>query len=648
MSKRREATALLCAMLLAAPGTAGAQNASSAQGVSAGQSATRVPAVQQTGSFQIYRPKQVAPIDLANSNRLDSLLRGGRLYLSLQDAIALALENNLDIEVQRYGPLIADANILRAKGGGFARGVSAGVSSGPSSAASQGEGRRATGITTSAATEASSAGAGGGLLVQQTGSAIPSLDPVISGIARFSHATSPQTSSFVTGTNNYVRENNLMNFQYSQGFLTGTNFSFGYSDSRVETNSVRDDFNPARTGSFSLNITQKLLQGFGPAVNSRQIRIARNNREVSDLVFKQQVIATVSTVMNLYWDLVSFNEEVKVAKQTLAANEKLYNDNRKQVEIGTLAPISIVQAEAEVAAAQQEVTLAETRVLQQETILKNYLSRTGIASPLLADARVVPTDRMTMPDVEPIQPFQDMVAGALQSRPEAAQRRINIENAKISMKGSRSQMLPTLDAFVSLANNALAGTVNGLPAPVGVIRNPDAYFLGGYSTLFSQLFGRNFPDYAVGLQLNIPLRNRQAQADMLNDQLSLRQGELGLQQLENQIRVEVQNALIGLQQARASYQAAMKRRVLQEQTLDAEQKKLALGASTIYQVILVQRDLTQAQSAEVAALASYSKARVEMDRALGLTLNNHSISLEEAYNGRVSRPPSPIPAVEQP
>jgi len=645
MSTRRDVTALVCALLLAAPGTAGAQDASSPQ------SSQRAPVIQQTGSFQTYRPRQVAPIDLANSGRLDALLRGGRLYLSLQDAIALALENNLDIEVQRYGPLIADANVLRARGGGFARGVSTGVSSGPSSAAGQSD-RRATGITSSAAAEAAGAGGAGGTLLMQTGSAIPNLDPMLSGIARFSHSTSPQTSAFVTGTNNYIRENNLMNFQFQQGFLTGTNFSLGYSDSRVETNSVRDDFNPARTGSFSLNITQKLLQGFGTAVNSRQIRIARNNREVSDLVFKQQVIATVSTVMNLYWDLVSFNEDVKVKKQTLAANEKLYNDNKKQVEIGTLAPISIVQAEAEVAAAQQELTLAETLVLQQETILKNYLSRTGIASPMLADARLVPTDRMQMPDVEPIQPFQDMVATALQARPEAAQRRIGLENAKISMKGSRSQMLPTLDAFVSLANNGLAGTVNSLPIPPGLplvaARNPDNFFIGGYGTLFSQLFSRNFPDYAVGLQLNIPLRNRQAQADMLNDQLTLRQGEIGLQQLENQIRVDVQNALIGLQQARASYQAAMKRRVLQEQTLDAEQKKLALGASTIYQVILVQRDLTQAQSAEVAALSAYSKARVDLDRAMGQTLNNHNISLEEAYAGRVSRPPSPIPVLQQP
>ena len=216
------------------------------------------------------------------------------------------------------------------------------------------------------------------------------------------------------------------------------------------------------------------------------------------------------------------------------------------------------------------------------------------------------------------------------------------------MKGSKSQLLPSLDGFVSMANNALAGQVNTLPIPDGsgiLGRSNDPFFLGGYNTLFGQLFRRNFPDYAIGVQLNVPLRNRQAQADMLNDQLSLRQGEVQMQQAENQIRVEVQNALIGLQQARVSYQAAAKRRVLQEQTLDAEQKKLALGASTIYQVILVQRDLTQAQSAEVAALSAYSRARVELDRAMGQTLYNQNISLEEAYQGKVSKPPTPPPAI---
>jgi outer membrane protein TolC len=597
-----------------------------------------------------YRTVEQPPISTANSGRIDSLLRAGRLYLSLQDAIALALENNLDIAIQRYGPMIAEADIQRARAGGLLRGIPQSVRQGPQSAG--GQRGQDTGITTSAAQQAGGGGDSGGTIITSTGSAIPNLDPVITGFLRWAHNTNPQTSSFVSGTNTLVTRNDLHNLSYQQGFLTGTTVSLGLSNSHVSSTSLRSELNPSTSGSLSLNITQKLLQGFGPAVNSRLIRIAKNNREVSDLVFKQQVIVTVSAIANLYWDLVSMNEEVKVRRQALTTSERLHQDNQKQVEIGTLAPIEIVRAEAEVASRQQDLTVAETQLLQQETILKNALSRTGTVSPAVSDARVVPTDRIRMPDTEPIEPIQDMVAQAMSARPELAQRRIQIENAKINLKGSKSQLLPTVDAFINLQNNALAGSMNVLPLPEGqqfITRNPpNAFFIGGYGTVLSQIFARNFPDYNAGFQLNIPLRNRAAQADVTRDQLSLRQQELGLRQLENQVRVDVQNALIALQQARARYRAANKARVLQEQTLDAEQKKYALGASTIYNVILVQRDLAQAQSGEVAALSAYSIARTDLDRATGLTLATHNISLEEAYRGTVSRPPDPLPVLDAP
>ncbi len=595
-----------------------------------------------------YREIPVPPVNLANSNRIDSLLRAGRLYLSLQDALALALENNLDIELQRYGPQIADADILRARAGGLLRGVPTGVTAGPGGAT--GQTGQATGITQTAAQQAG--GAGTGTVISQTGSAIPNLDPVLTGRLSWAHTSVPQTAAFVTGTNAFVNRNDLGNFNIQQSFLTGTTVSFGYFNSRAHSNSLRADFNPSNSGSASLNITQKLLQGFGRAVNNRNIVVARNQREISDLVFKQQVITTVSAITNLYWDLVSFGEDVKVRRQALELNQKLHEDNKKQVEIGTLAPIEIVRAEAEVARAQQDLTIAETQVLQQETILKSALSRTGVASPAVATARVVPTDRISMPEIEAIEPVQDIVSMALTARPEIAQRRIQIENAKIGLKGSRSQLLPTVDGFVNLANNALAGEVNPLPLPdvapgvPAVPRVATAFFVGGYGTVLSQLFARNFPDYSAGFTLNIPLRNRAAQSDMIRDQLAVRQQEIGLQQLENQIHVDVQNAVIGLQQARARYQAATKARVLQEQTLDAEQKKYALGASIIFNVILVQRDLAQAQSAEVAALSNYSKARVEFDRATGQTLPHSSVTVEEAFRGSVSKPPSPLPATD--
>jgi len=594
-----------------------------------------------------YRPTEVPPIDLSNSGRLDALLRGGNLYLSLQDAIALALENNLDIEIQRYGPQIADAGILRARAGGFARGVSTNVQGGPPSATGSAGSASQTGVSANAATQVNNAtsSAVGSTVVTQTGSAIPNLDPTLAGTARWGHTTAPQTSAFITGTNALISRTDTSSVSLQKSFLTGTTASLALSNQGITTNNRSADFNPATSSTLGLTITQRLLQGFGVAVNSRQIQIARNNREISDLTFKNQVITTVSAVINLYWDLVSFNEDVRVKKQALTLAEKLYNDNKKQVEIGTLAPIEVVRAEAEMAARQQDLTISQTQVLQQETIIKNALSRNGVASPIVADAHIIATDRIRMPDVEPVAPMQDLVAQALASRPELVQSRMQVQNSVINLKGDRSALKPSLDAVVTLNNNALAGQPSSLPVVPGRTRSSTPFFIGGYATVLTQLFARNFPDYTAGFNLSIPIRNRAAQADMINDELTLRQTQLQQQRLENQVRVDVQNALIGLQQARARYQAAVKARVLQEQTLDAEQKKFALGASTIYNVILAQRDLATAQSAEVAAMNNYGKARVELDRASARTLDSNNISMREAFDGVVARPPSPIPAV---
>ncbi|MGH9658081.1 MAG: TolC family protein [Bryobacteraceae bacterium] len=611
--------------------------------LAAGQT-PEVAAERTTGFSRItqpYKMQPVAPLHLGNSNRIESLLRAGILYLSLQDTIALALENNLDIELQRWSAQIADANILRAKSGGLLRGVPPSVQQGPTGAPSQ-RGQD-TGITGSAASQVRDAG-GAGTIISQTGSVIPNLDPGITGFLRWGHFTNPQTSAFVSGTNTLVNRSDLTNFSIQQGFLTGTTVTLGLSNSHLSSTSLRSELNPSTNSSLNLQITQKLLEGFGVATNSRNIRVAKNNREVSDLLFKQQVITTVSAIINLYWDLVSFNEDVKVRQQALDLNRKLLDDNKKQVEIGTLAPIEIVRAEAEVANAEQDMTLAQTRVLQQETILKNALSRTGVASPAIADARIIPTDRIRVPEKERIEPVQDMIATALSARPEIAQRRIQLENDKISLQGSKSQLRPQLDAIVTVANNALAGQVSDLPLPaLSGPRVVPGFFVGGYGTVLSQLFARNFPDYSLGFSLNIPLRNRSAQADMAIDQLNVRQREIALQQTENSIRVDVHNALIAVQQSRAAYQASVKTRVFREQTLDAEQKKYALGASTIFNVILVQRDLAAAQSAEVATLSSYSKARVQLDMSTGQTLGSNNISIEEAFRGRVARPAAALP-----
>ncbi|HBY63873.1 MAG TPA: transporter [Solibacterales bacterium] len=591
---------------------------------------------------------EFAAVRLNNSSRLDALVRAGRLYLSLQDAIALALENNLDIELSRYGPQLADIDLNRAKAGGFLRGIPQSVQQGASSAASAAAG----GGSASGGAGRGGAGGGGdggssagGAIITQTGVAPLNYDPVFFTTWSWGHRTQPFANTVTTGVSALVSEAQFFATGFQQQFATGSSVTLGLnSNIGINTNNRFNNINPLNQGNLNLQFTQRLLQGFGPAVNNRNIKIAKNDQRVADNIFKQQVIATVTSVINLYWDLVSFNEDLRVKRQALSVAQKFYEDQKKQVEIGTIAPIEIVRAEARVAQAQQDLTNSETSVLQQETIIKNVLSRTGVANPAIAEARIIPVDPLRIPEREPVEPVQDLVARAFENRPEIEQTRINLENTKIGIRGSKSALLPSLDFQASFQNNGQSG----LPNPQFAGSGPavvDARFRGGWGTALGQMFRRNFPDYSFGFQLSIPVRNRIAQADYARDMLQLRQQELRQQSQLNEIRVSVQNSLISLQQARARYQAAVKERILQEQTLDAEQKKYALGASTAFTVIQTQRDLATSQGAEVAAMAAYNRARNQLDFATGTVLTKYNVEIEEARRGQVSRGPSPIPDV---
>ncbi|MBI4906645.1 MAG: TolC family protein [Acidobacteria bacterium] len=599
------------------------------------------------GFLQRYKVQEVEPINMRNSNRLDSLVRAGRLYLSLQDTIALTLENNLDIEIQRYGPRLAEADLLRAEAGGLIRGIPTTLSTTTTNVANQVSGGGGLGTSVGAGAGGTSGSAStGGVVFSQSGTTIPTLDTQFVTGYGYNHRTSINSNSFSTGVPAFSIASQSPFFSLQRGFLTGTNVSLDFNSSHVKSTVPRAEINPYYTSNFGFTVSQSLLRGFGRTVNSRNIRIAKKQINVSDLVFVQQVQTTVSSVINIYWDLVSYHQDVEVKKKALSLAQKLLEDNKKQVEIGTLAPIEIVRAEAEVARNQQDVTVSETRLLQQETVLKNVISRTGPANPVISEARIVPTDTIRIPDTEEIRPIQDLVSTALDKRPDVSQTRINIETAKMSLEGSKSALKPDLGFQGQMRNNGLAGTgaiipVPGSPNQFVSVANP--YFVGGFGDVLGQLFRRNFPDYSFSFQLTIPISNRTARADMANDFLRLRQSELREQALRNQIRVDVQNALIALQQARAGYQSAVKARVFAEQTLDAEQKKYALGASTIFLVIQAQRDLAVAQGNEVTTLSNYSRAKVSLDQALGMTLDVNNISIDEARKGQVARPPTTVP-----
>jgi outer membrane protein len=583
------------------------------------------------GIIKPYRQRTVPPPDFNNSGRLENLVRAGKLYLSAPDVVALAIENNLDVEIQRYGPILADEVIRRAQGGGTLRDVTTPVSPGATSVSSTGVAN----VTTLGSSVSATQGAA---VISATGPALPTLDPNLSANISFGHLTNPVSNTFSTIVNAVQTNSHLYNFSYSQGFAAGTNFSLSFNNQRLQQNILTNVLNPSTTSSIDFQISQNLLNGLGLAVNRRYIKVAKNNREVSDLQFKQQLITTISSVLNLYWDLVAFDENVRVAQQALDTAQRLYEDNKKQVQIGTLAPIEVTRAEAEVATDKQNLLVAETNVLQQETILKNSLSKNGVASPTLAEVRIVPVDKIRIPEQESMPEIDKLVTEATQNRPELQQSRLNIESAKASMVGSRNALRPTLQAFAELTNNGLTGSPQFYTSPTtGFQLGPDPYFVGGYGNAIAQIFRRNFPSYSAGFALNIPLRNRANQADYVTDQLTLRQSELQLRKSLNGVRVDVQNAVIGVQQARAGYESSVKARILQQQTLDAEKKKYSLGASTVYQVIQDQRDLATAQGNEVQAEATYVHARIAFDQALGRTLAANNVSLTEALAGKVNR-----------
>jgi outer membrane protein TolC len=390
-----------------------------------------------------------------------------------------------------------------------------------------------------------------------------------------------------------------------------------------KVNSTSYTLNPFTNGDLDLVVTQNLLNGFGKAVNGRNIRVQKNNLKATDLQFKQQVITTVTSALNLYWDLVSFNQDLKAKEQEVATAQQFLDNNQQQVRIGTLAEIEVTRAQSQLYAARQDLVISQTNILQQETILKNALSRSGVGTSDLADVRVLPVEVFSIPPKDEALPLNDLVADALKNRVEIQQANINLQSKEMDLVGIKNSLKPTLQVFGELTNNGLSGTGNV------------AAFSGGYGTLLGQIARRDYPNYSAGVSLNIPLRNRAAQSDYTTSLIGIRQDELNLQKQINQIRVDVQNAVVGLQQARVRYDAAVQSRNLSQQTFDADKRKYELGAGTPYQVVQDQRDLASAQSSEAQALANYSHARIAFDQALGRTLEVNHISMDEAIGGRV-------------
>ncbi len=600
-----------------------------------------------------YTGQEVAPPNLGNSPRIDQLMSNGKLMLSLNDAIALALENNMDIAIAHYNLNIADTDILRAKAGSSILGVNVGIVQNTPGGGVGGLGGQVG--SGSGGTNAGSGGVATGTngLVNSTlgiGSPIVSFDPIVTGTLQMDR-NNTESTSVLSPVPVLTQNTGTTDFAYQQGFQWGSTMQVGFNNTHVTTNSPTSFLDPNLGSNFQFKLTQNLLQGFGFLPNTRYIHIAKNNREISDVSFRLQVITTVDQIENMYWDLVYAFENVKVQQDAVNAAQKTLSDSEKQVKFGTLPPIQVVSAQSTVATDEQQLIVAQTNLELQQLLMKNALSRT-MEDPSLAEAEVIPTSTMEVPKQEPVVPVQEMINEGLSHRAELAESRIDLSTRELNNKSVRNAMLPTLDVFAYYGGSGLGGNLNpAIPAcsPTSgtfcfnPAKAPPPFRNGGpvsYGATLNQLVDSTAPDKGVGLTLNIPLRNRTAQANQVRAQLEYRQAEMRLQQLENQVRIEVRNAQFAVRQNRAAVQSAQAAVDLSRQSLDAEQKKLAVGVSTPTTVLQAQAALTTVQSNLVSAMAAYQKSRVELDRATGLLLDHTGIVLADVAQGQVTHMPN--------
>lgn len=638
-----------------------------------------------------YKAAEIPTLRVPRSDRLRSLIRAGKLYLTAQDAIALALENNIDLEIARYNPLIDQWNLERFQAGGALPGVPSGQSLASSVASGQGVAgsQAAAGVSTSGNNQNS--GSAVGVTISQIGPVTPTLDPVFQYSAAFSHRSVLEADEVISGLYSIIDKGRNYSATLSEGLITGGQVSATYTESYLNENAPSDTPNPTYAPTLSVSFQHNLLRGFGTAVNSRFITTAKATLKADDLNFKGEVNSVVANVLTLYYGLAADYQDLRARESALAVAQQFYENNKKEVQLGAMAPLDVTTAEAQVASSQQDLVVAQTNLEQQQVQLKNVLSRNGPADPLIENVDIIPLDTMVVPEQDNLPPLKNLVATALQNRTDLAVQRISLSNSEISNLGTKNGLLPQLAALLNAKAQGQAGpykigfipnaipvsspttggstsTKNpsgsgatsssggqGVPLPEGFVNCPSGTppttaciaplgdFVGGIDNALSQLFRRDFPSQQAGGFLNAYLRNRLAQADYGIDQLTFRQAQLQLQQAVNELGVDVSNGVVGLQQARVRYLAAAKSHVLQQQLLEAEQKKFGLGSSTTFLVVQQQRDLATAESAEIAALVAYSNARVAFQQTLGTTLEENHISIQEAVTGRLAKA-SALPA----
>jgi outer membrane protein TolC len=618
--------AVLTATVVAAPLTAFAQD----------QTQVRTPASlempQSHNPLSPYMGETVPEPTLTNSPRLDRMIRDGKIYLSLKDAIDLALENNLDLAIARYNLPIADTDLLRTRAGGSFRGVNTGVVQGTPGGGVGGFGTGAPGAGAGGTTGgAGGAGAGASGLVQSTlgvGTPVQSYDPSLNLNMGIEHLTLPQSSAVLYNVPSLQLNTAQVNASYTQAFSSGTAISFEFNNNRQTTNSPEIFLSPVLNSYYRFTIQQQLLAGFGFGPNLRYLRIAKNNKKISDIAFKDQVIATVTQIENIYWDLVSAYEQARVNEQSLAFANQTLDNAKKQLQLEAIPEMDVMKAEAEASRRDQDLTVARTNLQLQESLMKNALTK-SLDDAALQEMPVVPTDRMqeTQTKTDVNTPILDLIAEGLQKRPELLETDVDLVNRQISRQAARNALLPSLSLVGYYAGSGLGGVVT----PGNTSSVP-----GDLAGTWQNTFNNSSPDYYIGLNLNIPFRNRVAKADQYRSELEYRQASLRKEQLRKQIRIEVRNAQYALEQSGARVESARKARDLAERTFEITKKEQDLGAGSTYQTMTAQRDLSVAELDLVNAMTIYQKARVELDRTTGATLEHNGVLIQDAVTGTVT------------
>jgi outer membrane protein TolC len=596
--------------------------------------------------FKRFLPINIPPPVTVNLGRLADLIRDGKIYLSLADAIVLGLENNYDIAIQRYNLDIADTDLLRARAGSNLLGVSSGLVQG-----TLGGNQTTTSLTSGGgpggtSTAVGGAGAGAGGIVITTSGAGPTpeqMDPFFTATIQGERTVTPEATPFASGTPTLDQNTNTYNFNYNQGFISGTSLAVGFLNSRATSNSIFNAYSPQFQSTFQARITQHLLNGFGPGINGRLIIQAKNDRRISDSAFRQQILFTINQIEGIYWQLVADYEDVQAKQRALQQSTQLASDNRKQLQIGTLAPLDVTNSDNQVASDTQALITSQTALEYQQLIIKQAISR-NLDDPILSAAPVIPTDRVSLEETpEEHLPIEELVRKAYANRPEIEQQVLSLKNDEITLRAVKNNLLPTADLYGFYNSNGLGGSPSPFCRPFvpGSCTVPTI----GYGTVFTNLFNSSGPDKGVGVNLNIPLRNRMAQSLQARALLEYRQGQMRLQQLYVQVRIQVINAQYALTNDRAALQAAQAASVFNRESYDAEVKKLRLGASTTANVLLQEKNLAVAQNNVISTEATYAKDRASLEQLLAQTLDRYNIQLSDAVSGNVTQRPA-IPGIE--